>query len=698
MIRDTLRNLPEGLGDTYRRILTKISTSPSKAKLAQKVFTWATIARRPLHIEELREAVAIDPDDKSWDEDKFPHGDLMFESCKGLIIKNEDDETIHFAHHTVQQYLTSGLTTKVDPFFEISTLKANFLAGQILVAYLSFSDFETQITLNKPMATLESKGVLASGGPLWIPSTLGIRKTMFDIPYRLLRGDAAVRGLNPNYWKHLIPRAKTRHSPSTDLKQKYRLLCYAVEYWEPHTRSYEPSDSTINRRLEVLAMQKSLAFDFRPWGSNQHFGPYGCVGCPSPDAERLVAKDLLYVPMIHYAAKVGNLALLTSKFNIGDYLYHERYHQETLLIACRHNNVKIVHYLTEQATCDIDKWSVLNVTAAAGQVDVLQYLIRRYEYSLKENGDVPLLSAAKNGHDAAVMALLDAGADLSNYDEQIRRNIIESTAMNGHDQVIQVLGRKGAHNLFVKTETMALHFAAANGHVAATRALLGFGVRTSVVNSDELTPLHLAAEAGHSAVAEVLLGYGADPTFTPSRIEYIDDHLDGTPYHLATRRGHINILETFSKNYPIADIPPSSGGKTLLHLAASANQDKTIRWLVEQGAGINAVDKRDRTSLFYATEQGNDAAVHMLLELGARIINTRKGPADAMIIEAACDGKLPILRMLLENIRNELVFREDGDLIRRALHHADRLGSLEAANLLQKQLSLLHNVPSDHDS
>lgn len=277
MIRETLNNLSEGLGSTYRRILLKISENSSRAKLAQKVFEWATVAKRPLRVEELREAVAFDSDDKSWDGNKVPYEESMFESCRGLIVQDEDDNTAHFADHTVQQYLTGGLTTKVDPEFEVSVANANVLAGQTCVAYLSFSDFESQITLPATTAGLEQRGLLESGGPLWIPSVLGIRRPMFDIPYRLLRGEPTVRPLDSEYLRHLTPKPKTKISPSTGLKVKYRLLCYAVDCWEPHTRSYQSSDSVFGRRLESLAKHKILPFDFRPWGNNQHFGPYGCV-------------------------------------------------------------------------------------------------------------------------------------------------------------------------------------------------------------------------------------------------------------------------------------------------------------------------------------------------------------------------------------------------------------------------------------
>lgn len=94
--------------------------------------------------------------------------------------------------------------------------------------------------------------------------------------------------------------------------------CYVQELNEKEQQMYfraSPEsllDRVFVRRLENPAKHKTLAFDFRPWGSNGHFGPYGCVGCQTPSVENVSAKDLPHISMIYYAAKMSNLLLLTS--------------------------------------------------------------------------------------------------------------------------------------------------------------------------------------------------------------------------------------------------------------------------------------------------------------------------------------------------------------------------------------------------
>ena len=672
MIRETLDNLPEGLGATYRRILVTISRSPLRAKLARKVFQWATVAQRPLHIEEFKEAVAFSPQDKHWEEDKIPNEDFMFESCRGLLIKDEDG-TVHFAHHTVRQYLIGGLSTQVDPHFEVSTGDADRLAGLTCVAYLSFSDFETQLTSATPTAILERKGVLESGGPLWIPSILGIRKPLFSIPYKILGGDSASQASDFDYWKHLKPQPKPKYSPSTDLKDKYRLLCYAIENWEPHSRSVQIIDPVSARRIENLAKHKILAFDFRPWGLNQHFGPYGCVGCPSSGDQSSIAKDLPYISLIHYAARVGNLMLLTSHdstdMKLKDYIHHERYHQETLLIACRHNRIKIVEYLVQLAEYDVSDGRAVNAAAAAGHADVLQCLLWLNQYQVKQQGHIPLLLAAECGHEAIILLLAEAGVDFFGYEERNLETIIASRALGNY--VSLEIPRPS--QLFAQTATAALHLAISNGHAAATHLLLDYvGLIPNI-------SLQVAAESGHSALVELLLEN--DASF-PMRA-------NETPVHLAAKGGYINVLETF-KRWDLIKENVNQQGQTPLHSAAIGGHEKAIHWLAENGANVNAFDFNDRSPLYYATKLGNETAVRVLLGLGATIFD-ETGVAETYsnnitLNEAAEDGKLVILQLLLERIREDRRFANSDKLavISDALQHARVRKSTEAAELLRQ--------------
>ena len=80
MIRQSLRNLPNGLIETYERILNKIAQNTIKSLVARKIFIWLICAQRPMGIKEAKEAVAFEPSDLSWDLEKIPDEDLMIET------------------------------------------------------------------------------------------------------------------------------------------------------------------------------------------------------------------------------------------------------------------------------------------------------------------------------------------------------------------------------------------------------------------------------------------------------------------------------------------------------------------------------------------------------------------------------------------------------------------------------------------
>ena len=662
-----------GLGETYKRILIKIRESPSGARLAQKMFKWATVAKRPFHIEEFKEAVAFDPSDKSWNEDKIPHEDRMFESCRGLIIKDAEDQTVRFAHHTVPQYLTEGLSTVVDPFFKASTIEAEIFAGQICVSYLLFSDFETQLT-TAPL-NLGNQGVLQSGGPLKIPDILGI-KAPVALPYRLLREKTGPRAPGMDYSKHLNARFHAGTVPLVALHDKYRLLQYVIDYWETHVRSFPTASASaeLYGPLSRLSLQKTLAFEFRPWGPNQHHGPRGCVGCPSPIYAELDATDLPNTPMLHYATEVGNMPLLLVMQNplisqtrdLSEYLHHERYHDETLLIACHHGRIEIVKYLLSIRPFDIADGKAVSAAATAGHADVLQYLLSFDRSWIGQQGEDMLLAAVKNGQEDVIGVLVKAGVSLEATDEQTGRGVLELAAMNGHDSVVRSLFRRGAQtqkSSDLDLNKTALHFATTNGHAATVRALLE---STSWPIGTLNLALHTAAQSGHRAVAEVLLEYNTNPAKRQLLETMFPSGKNAeTTFQIAAQNGHIGILDLFKDYLQSVDNPRTTGELTALHVAVNAGQVEVVRWLVDNGADVNAITLVGDSPLSFATIAGSEAMVRILLGHGAMVLNPQILPSDRggardrtvafedTLVGAIALQETTILELLLENMRGD---------------------------------------------
>ena len=194
-IRAALDNLPDGLSETYQRILMSINKVPAKARFAGKTFRWLICARRPLLIEELQEAVAFGASDTRWDAEKIPDADLLLQSCHSLAVRDRTDATVRFAHHTVQQYLTqpgyhwpSKMAYQDYGSVKFPEDAIERDAAILCITYLNFSDFETAMVPRTSYLQFQRNGILGPGGPGTIPSTLGIGKPVIDIMYRMLGG------------------------------------------------------------------------------------------------------------------------------------------------------------------------------------------------------------------------------------------------------------------------------------------------------------------------------------------------------------------------------------------------------------------------------------------------------------------------------------------------------------------------------
>lgn len=231
-IRQTLIDLPGGLHETYQRKLDKI-TMRRRSDLAQKIFQWISVAVRPLQIEEIQEAVAVDVKHTFWNKDKIPHVDALIGACENLIIF-DDSGGLSFAHHSVRNFFLSvGLCTLYDSF-HFSLTAAHIFAAEICVSYLSFTDFETQV-VKKPITVVETQSLnpLRTGGLTHLTKTLGISDKWFNLPYRLLGGSQHILSEDitlQNEGSH----SKVFVTPS--LAEKYHFLNYAAQNWLFHSQ------------------------------------------------------------------------------------------------------------------------------------------------------------------------------------------------------------------------------------------------------------------------------------------------------------------------------------------------------------------------------------------------------------------------------------------------------------------------------
>ena len=146
----------------------------------------------------------------------------------------------------------------------------------------------------------------------------------------------------------------------------------------------------------------------------------------------------------------------------------------------------------------------------------------------------PLCTAAANGHDDVVLALLNAGAKVNLKTSENGMSALHYATQKGHKSTVELLlttpCRWGARSPvgsnwslrtpFAKTGADAnamdyenqsvLLFAAACGRKEIAEVLIAAGARVDARDQKQNTPLLMASEYGHDDVVELLAQHGAD--------------------------------------------------------------------------------------------------------------------------------------------------------------------------------------------
>ena len=683
-IREILEHLPEGLYDTYTRIFQNIAKTGAKATVL-KIMMWMVCAKRPLCNAELQEAVAFDSHDKSWNADKIPDGDKMIKSCHGLVVRDTENENVHLVHHTLQQYLSSPqvrehenlpatdfrdfeeLTTRLHFWPELDRFRcdpkiAEVMAGRLCVTYLCFSDFRTSLTRLHDNNMVDLSSAFKGRGPVSIPVALGLGNRLHSLPYRFLGGNNNIKMPDIDYSKYLGVKPKDRR-PSPDFRKKFALLEYVIEYWPWHTR--ELSDPGIEVQLWNLIQNETLAFEFRPWGSDKHFGPYGCKGCPVPGSDDLQPKSLPSMALIHWAAETGYLkAFDVVEPPLEEYLCHERHHDETLLIACRHGQLAVVEVLLARGSYKLSDGRAIVAACASGNLSVVERLLEwstgdpnlfshDNEYEFRDYGQAGLYQAASNGHENIARFLMAQAIGSNIRDTVTGLNPLQIAAKNGHIHVVKAFLEEMVISDIPheRTAMTALHYAAVSDHDEIVALLLERGCNGDDIDSLGETALIKAAKCGQVNVVKALLEGEADPLIrggelAPSPFRPSDEVGRSNPkplaIHHAASNGHDNVLAVL----PHSDWTYGSKEINALHLGAIYGYPSVVQILLSKGADIESKDSRGKTALHYASQHGHDLVVQLLIDEGCEIERRADGGYAALHF-AAASAKVETIKLLV---------------------------------------------------
>ena len=137
-LRETLENMPKTLDEYYDAAWSRFSKQePHLKQLAQHTISWVYLGRRALKIEELRQALAVQSNDKALNSESLIDFQTILEACQGFVVEDENSECARLMHLTVHDYLQDRYNHILD--------KSSLYVAKTCLTYLCFDIFQQKL-------------------------------------------------------------------------------------------------------------------------------------------------------------------------------------------------------------------------------------------------------------------------------------------------------------------------------------------------------------------------------------------------------------------------------------------------------------------------------------------------------------------------------------------------------------------------
>ncbi|CAL1285636.1 unnamed protein product [Larinioides sclopetarius] len=274
--------------------------------------------------------------------------------------------------------------------------------------------------------------------------------------------------------------------------------------------------------------------------------------------------------------------------------------------------ILISHGTNELHSISNDKIEALRYSVSAGKSDTLDLLFQKYKFNINE----------------------------------LPQDLLEVAVCGNHRRVVAVLLSKGFE---VNADVQPLHIAVRNKHYEMAEFLLANGANPMLLDEDNLTPLQIASAMGDAEMVEILLSQTTDIR--------IENDVIFSAAELAVGENQLDVIKVLLH---IKVIDVNARGKssfTLLHISAHIGSLETTKYLVAEGADINARDNKNRMPVYIAAEKGFKDIVEFYLnckDLGEEI-------AELLLI-AVSKGKADVCELLIERNTDVNACHADGEI------------------------------------
>jgi len=98
----------EQLGDVYNATIERIKAQEGdKSGLGMGALMWICHAERPLNVDELCHALAVEPGSTDFNPHNVPTISTLVSCCQGLITVDKEASTVRLIHFTLKEYLSA---------------------------------------------------------------------------------------------------------------------------------------------------------------------------------------------------------------------------------------------------------------------------------------------------------------------------------------------------------------------------------------------------------------------------------------------------------------------------------------------------------------------------------------------------------------------------------------------------------------
>ena len=431
-----------GLSDAYTATLMRLRAQPgNKSVLGLKALMWILNSQRPLRVEELCHALAVEIGSVDLDPKNVPTLRTLLSSCLGLVTVEASSRTFRLVHFTLQEHLAS------DPTLFNNFHNPHATMAEVCLTYLNFGSV---------------RGISPSlrGGPSTIPFVDYASCYWGEHTRREMTQNVKVLALRllDRFDEHisatqLLLRYKEDHRWARDLGQEEEQTKFAGLHGAAFFGGVEIFAAVLKMQEWDINAGDCFGRTALAWAAER--GHEAVVGMLlerediNPDqADALRSRTSLW-----WAARRGHegvAKMLLGRKDVNPDAVDTKYGATPLSMAATNGHERVVKMLLERKDVNPDHadakggFTPLSRAAKNGHEGVVKLLLKRKDvnpdHSDAKGGWTPLSCAAQNGHEEIIKMLLEreeVNPDLA--DTESGQTPLSWAAGNGHGGVVKLL-------------------------------------------------------------------------------------------------------------------------------------------------------------------------------------------------------------------------------------------------------------------